>query len=108
MLIYGLKNCDKCRAARKVLLNPVFVDLRETPFARTEISTLVKNYGEDIVNKKSTTWRSLTETDRQLTTTDLLEAYPTLFKRPIIEDGEGHYTFGWTKDLMEQYQSDKK
>ena len=108
MLIYGLKNCDKCRAARKVLLNSVFVDLRETPFARREISTLVKNYGEDIVNKKSTTWRSLTETDRQLTTTDLLEAYPTLFKRPIIEDGEGHYTFGWTKDIMEQYQSDKK
>ena len=108
MLIYGLKNCDKCRAARKVLLNSVFVDLRETPFARTKISTLVKNYGEDIVNKKSTTWRSLTETDRQLTTTDLLEAYPTLFKRPIIEDGEGHYTFGWTKDIMEQYQSDKK
>ena len=84
MLIYGLKNCDKCRAARKVLLNSVFVDLRETPFPRREISTLVKNYGEDIVNKKSTTWRSLTETDRQLTTTDLLEAYPTLFKRPII------------------------
>ena len=108
MLIYGLKNCDKCRAARKVLLSSVFVDLRETPFARTEISTLVKNYGEDIVNKKSTTWRSLTETDRQLPTTDLLEAYPTLFKRPIIEDGEGHYTFGWTKDIMEQYQSDKK
>ena len=108
MLIYGLKNCDKCRAARKVLLNSVFVDLRETPFARTEISTLVKNYGEDIVNKKSTTWRSLTETDRQLTTTDLLEAYPTLFKRPIIVDGEGPYTFGWTKDIMEQYQSDKK
>ena len=108
MLIYGLKNCDKCRAARKVLPSSVFVDLRETPFARTEISTLVKNYGEDIVNKKSTTWRSLTETDRQLTTTDLLEAYPTLFKRPIIEDGEGHYTFGWTKDIMEQYQSDKK
>ena len=108
MLIYGLKNCDKCRAARKVLLNSVFVDLRQTPFTRTEISTLVKNYGEDIVNKKSTTWRSLTETDRQLTTTDLLEAYPTLFKRPIIEDGEGHYTFGWTKDIMEQYQSDKK
>lgn len=108
MLIYGLKNCDKCRAARKVLLNSVFVDLRDTPFAWTEISTLVKNYGEDIVNKKSTTWRSLTETDRQLTTTDLLEAYPTLFKRPIIEDGEGHYTFGWSKDIMEQYQSDKK
>jgi arsenate reductase len=108
MLIYGLKNCDKCRAARKVLLNSVFVDLRENPFPKMEICTLVENYGDDIVNKKSTTWRSLTEADRQLTTTDLLEAHPTLFKRPIIKDSEGHYTFGWTKGIIEQYQPDKK
>lgn len=108
MLIYGLKNCDKCRAARKVLLNSVFVDLRENPFPKMEICTLVENYGDDIVNKKSTTWRSLTEADRQLTTTDLLEAHPTLFKRPIIKDSEGHYTFGWTKGIIEQYQTDKK
>ena len=108
MLIYGLKNCDKCRAARKVLLNSVFVDLRENPFPKMEICTLVENYGDDIVNKKSTTWRSLTETDRQLTTTDLLEAHPTLFKRPIIKDSEGHYTFGWTKGIIERYQPNKK
>ena len=108
MLIYGLKNCDKCRAARKVLLNSVFVDLRENPFPKMDICTLVENYGDDIVNKKSTTWRSLTEADRQLTTTDLLEAHPTLFKRPIIKDSEGHYTFGWTKGIIEQYQPDKK
>jgi len=108
MLIYGLKNCDKCRAARKVLLNSVFVDLRENPFPKMEICTLVENYGDDIVNKKSTTWRSLTEVDRQLTTTDLLEAHPTLFKRPIIKDSEGHYTFGWTKGIIEQYQPEKK
>jgi len=103
-----LKNCDKCRAARKVLLNSVFVDLRENPFPKMEICTLVENYGDDIVNKKSTTWRSLTEADRQLTTTDLLEAHPTLFKRPIIKDSEGHYTFGWTKGIIEQYQPEKK
>ena len=108
MLIYGLKNCDKCRAARKVLLNSVFVDLRENPFPKMEICTLVENYGDDIVNKTSTTWRSLTEADRQLTTTDLLEAHPTLFKRPIIKDSEGHYTFGWTKGIIEQYQPEKK
>ena len=108
MLIYGLKNCDKCRAARKVLLNSVFVDLRENPFPKMEICALVENYGDDIVNKKSTTWRSLTEADRQLTTTDLLEAHPTLFKRPIIKDSEGHYTFGWTKGIIEQYQPEKK
>ena len=32
MLIYGLKNCDKCRAARKVLQNAEFVDIPRSAF----------------------------------------------------------------------------
>jgi len=32
MLIYGLKNCDKCRAARKVFQQADFIDIRRLPF----------------------------------------------------------------------------
>ena len=39
MLIYGLKNCDKCRAARKVLLNSVFVDLRAVSYTHLTLPT---------------------------------------------------------------------
>ena len=105
MLIYGLKNCDKCRAARKVLPNANFIDIRDYPFSRIEVSSLIVTYGQDIINKKSTTWRSLSEIDKQLPPADLLEAYPTLFKRPIIKYHNENYYFGWTSDISKKLQS---
>ena len=105
MLIYGLKNCDKCRAARKVLQSAEFVDIREVPFTVTAIIKLIDTYGDDIVNKKSTTWRSLSEIDRQLPLIELLQAYPTLIKRPIIKDLNGNYSVGWTTQIIEKFQS---
>ena len=104
MLIYGLKNCDKCRAARKVLQNADFIDIRDCPFSRMEIISLIDNYGENIINKKSTTWRSLSEMDKQLSTVDLLEEYPALFKRPLIKDYNENYSFGWTADIIKKYK----
>ena len=64
MLIYGLKNCDKCRAAGKVLQNAEFIDIRQVLFSVTAIKKLIDTCGNEIVNKKSTTWRSLPEIDR--------------------------------------------
>ena len=105
MLIYGLKNCDKCRAARKVFQNANFIDIRDSPFTRIEVASLIDIYGLDIINKKSTTWRSLSEIDKQLPAADLLEAYPTLFKRPIIRYHDDNYCFGWTGDIIKKLQS---
>ena len=103
MLIYGLKNCDKCRAARKVLQNADFIDIRDTPFSRIEVASLIDNYGQDIINKKSTTWRSLSEVEKQLSTVDLLQLYPVLFKRPLIKDYYDNYSFGWTAEIIKKY-----
>ena len=105
MLIYGLKNCDKCRAARKILQNAEFIDIREVPFSVTAIKTLIDTFGDEIVNKKSTTWRSLPEIDRQLGLIELLQAYPTLIKRPVIKDQNGNYSVGWTKQTIERFKS---
>ena len=105
MLIYGLKNCDKCRAARKVLQSAEFVDIREVPLTVTVLAKLIETCGDALVNKKSTTWRSLPEIDRQLPLIELLQAYPTLIKRPIIKDQNGNYSVGWTTQIMEKFQS---
>ena len=105
MLIYGLKNCDKCRAARKILQSAEFVDIREVPLSVTVIAQLIETCGDVIVNKKSTTWRSLPEIDRQLPLIELLQAYPTLIKRPIIKDQNGNYSVGWTTQIIEKFQS---
>ena len=105
MLICGLKNCDKFRAARKVLQNAEFIDIRQVPFSVTAIKKLIDTCGDEIVNKKSTTWRSLPEIDRQLPLIELLQAYPTLIKRPIIKDQNGNYSVGWTTQIIEKFQS---
>ena len=105
MLIYGLKNCDKCRAARKVLQNAEFIDIRQVPVSVKAIKKLIDTCGDKIVNKKSTTWRSLPEIDRQLPLIELLQAYPTLIKRPIIKDQNGNYSVGWTTQIIEKFQS---
>lgn len=105
MLIYGLKNCDKCSAARKVLQNAEFIDIRQVPFSVKAIKKLIDTCGDKIVNKKSTTWRSLPEIDRQLPLIELLQAYPTLIKRPIIKDQNGNYSVGWTTQIIEKFQS---
>ena len=105
MLIYGLKNCDKCRAARKVLQNAEFIDIRQVPFSVTVIKKLIDTCGNEIVNKKSTTWRALPEIDRQLPLIELLQAYPALMKRPIIKDQNGNFSVGWTAQIIEKFQS---
>ena len=104
MLIYGLKNCDKCKAAKKFLQNADFIDIRESPISRMEIISLFDNYGDNIINKKSTTWRSLSDMDKQLPMIDLLERYPTLFKRPLIKDQNDNYSFGWTGEIIKKYK----
>ena len=48
------------------------------------------------------------EMDKQLSTVDLLEAYPTLFKRPIIKYHNENYSFGWTTDIIKKIQSLEK
>jgi len=47
----------------------------------------------------------LPEIDRQLPLIELLQAYPTLIKRPIIKDLNGNYSVGWTTQIIEKFQS---
>ena len=61
---------------------------------------------EALVNKRSTTWRGLSEAQKSGLTREtailLLVENPTLMKRPVIEK-DGAYTIGWTKDIQSQY-----
>jgi len=61
---------------------------------------------EALVNKRSTTWRGLSETQKSTLDRDtalhLLEQNPTLMKRPVIER-DGQMTIGWTKTVQETY-----
>ena len=100
MRLYGLKNCDSCKKALKAFADAGqavdFVDLRANPVSSDVLQSWLGSVGDDtLVNRKSTTWRGLDPEQRALPALDLLMAYPTLIKRPVIQTNDAVFV-GWT------------
>lgn len=111
MIIYHLKSCDTCRKAIKALQAvghaPDLHDVRADGLDMATLTALENALGfEALVNKRSTTWRGLSEAQKdglnRETALELLEQNPTLMKRPVIQQ-DGHMTIGWTKAVQETY-----
>ena len=104
--LYGIKSCDTCRKAMKMLIESgrdvTFRDVREEPLTRETTERFLADFGEKLINDRSTTWRNLTETEKNHAPVDLLVSHPTLMKRPVIE-GEDHLTLGWDKTVQAYY-----
>lgn len=99
MEIYGLKTCDTCRKAIKALPEARFVDVRAEGVPADVMSAALATFGDKLVNTRSTTWRGLSDAERQGAPLDLLSKHPTLMKRPLIDDGDSLH-LGWTKDVQ--------
>lgn len=103
--LYGLKNCEKCRAASKWLaangIKHQQFDVRESPLGESTLRLWQNAMGwETMVNKRSTTWKGLSETERDSLNEGnaiaLLLAHPTLLKRPVLVADKGIYN-GFTE-----------
>lgn len=103
MRFYGLKTCDTCRKAEKALhakgLTPTVVDVRADGVAPAELQRFHAAFGDALLNRRSTTWRTLTEAERAGHPLTLLAVHPTLMKRPVI-DVDGRLYLGWGKDVQ--------
>lgn len=99
MRIYGLKNCDTCRKAAKALPQAEFVDIRAEGMDADLRARALDAFGEALVNRRSTTWRGLSEEERAGDPLALLASHPALMKRPLIEHGDRLY-LGWGKDVQ--------
>lgn len=95
MRLFGLKNCDTCRKALKALDTARLVDVRAEPVPDDVLHKALAQFGDALVNTRSTTWRGLTEAQRAEPAFALLRAHPTLMKRPLIES-QGQLHLGWT------------
>lgn len=93
-VILGLPSCDTCRKARKALPDASFRDIRTEPLSTDEIAALLERFGERLINRASTTWRGLPESERQNPPATLLAAHPALMKRPVVRQG-GIWHLGW-------------
>ena len=104
MKLYGLQNCDSCKKAWSQLRAAGhqidFFDIRKDPLDRSQIDELLACHGDHLVlNRKSTTWRNLAESQRLLSPEKLLAMHPTLIKRPVIFDNDTSYV-GWDQDVQ--------
>jgi arsenate reductase len=97
--LYGISNCDKVRAARRWLEQSghdyEYHDFRQDGLHPDQI-TAIK--GNQLINKRSTTWRNLNNADQALESDQkliqLLIKHPTLIKRPVLEaDQDIHFGF---------------
>ena len=98
IILYGIPTCDTCRAARKALEDAgksvVFRDVRAEPLDAETLARFHATLGDGLINRRSTTWRGLSEDARAGDPVALLAAHPTLMKRPVIE-ANGTLTLGW-------------
>ena len=97
MIIYGLKNCDVVRKARKALPEAKMHDVRDAPLSREKLESLLAVFPDSLVNKRSTAWRKLSDEARAGDQIALLQAHPALMKRPLIEAGDSYF-LGWTPE----------
>ena len=92
LTVYGIKQCDTVRKALKWLdqqgIEHGFHDFR-TDGLQTELlqAWLESEFAGKLVNRRSTTWRQLSEEQRQSggeALLALLLEHPTLIKRPVF------------------------
>jgi len=111
MKIYHLKSCDTCRKAIKALRaaghDPELHDVRADGLDAQTLNILEDALGyEALVNKKSTTWRGVSDTQKSSlnreTALVLLGENPTLMKRPVIKH-KGQFSLGWAKSVQDSY-----
>lgn len=105
MQLYGLKTCDTCRKAMKALPEATLVDVREDGVPEDILHRAQQEFGAALLNTRSTTWRGLSEAERDRPVLELLKDHPTLMKRPLIRKGDALY-LGWSPDVSVALKDD--
>jgi len=105
-VIYGIKNCDTIRKARRWLeqqhLDYHFHDYRSDGLDETQLRRWCRQLGwENLLNKRGTTFRQLPPERRQSLDEEraiaLLLEYPAMIKRPLLVQ-DNHYLLGFSPE----------
>ncbi|PAU75939.1 ArsC family reductase [Halomonas salipaludis] len=97
LTLFGIKNCDTCRRARKAMdasgVPYQYHDLREDGLSAALLEHILERVPVmTLLNTRSTTWRQLDEADKQdidaNRARELMLAHPTLLKRPLLDTGD--------------------
>ncbi|MFV0491531.1 MAG: arsenate reductase family protein [Pseudorhodobacter sp.] len=104
--VYGIPTCDTCRKALKALQGAgheaSLRDIRKSPLGAEEIAEFIAIFGDEIINRKSTSWRKASDALKGADPAEQLASEPTLMKRPVIRSAAG-LTLGWGSQVQAQY-----
>lgn len=109
MIVYGINNCDTVKKARRWLeqhdIAYQFHDFRSDGLDEATVDQWLKTLNwQQVLNKRSTSWRQLTDEQRdglsEQKAKQLILANPTLVKRPVI-NANGKLWLGFNES---QYQ----
>lgn len=114
--VYGLEKCDTCRKARNWLQRHAhaydFVDYREQRIAAETLRAWAAALGgwEKLVNRASTTWRSLPEARKSPQSaaewTLLIKEHPAIVRRPVLVTDDGAVSVGFSdKQFAQRFAS---
>ena len=102
--IYGIKNCDTVKKARKWLdaegIEHRFHDFRVDGLDKATLSGWMSELGRDVlINRRGTTWRKLSDAEKDVQSDAdaiaLLLSQPAMIKRPVFDLG-GRRLAGFT------------
>lgn len=100
LTIFGIKNCDTMKKAFTWLdskkVSYTFHDYKKGNLTADDIRIWLKDLSlDEIINKKGTTWKKLTEEEKNsISDTEkaiaLILKNPSVVKRPLIQMGKKH------------------
>jgi len=99
MIVYGIRTCDTCRKALKLMPGARLYDIRAEGLPEDVARAALARFGEALVNRKSATWRGLGEAARAEVPLALIAAHPAVMKRPLI-DADGTLYLGWGEEVQ--------
>ena len=98
LMVYGIPNCDTTKKTlnwfKENKIAFTFHDYKQEGISKATLEAWCKKTGwESIFNKRSTTWRELSEADQkkvidQFTAIKIMMAHNSIIKRPVIEIDE--------------------
>jgi arsenate reductase len=113
LVLYGIPNCNTVKKARVWLtdngIEYQFHDYKKAGITDSKIKTWLLQYPwEKLINKSGTTWRGLSDVEKEsvqdeASATALMIAITSIIKRPIIEDSNGKiYALGFDEALYKE------
>jgi len=110
--VYGIKNCNTMKKTFEFLnseeIGYVFHDYKKTNPSEEFLNQVIEKKGlSSIVNKKGTTYKKLSEEEKQQmeeveTAVPILIQKSSMIKRPILKSDQGEIVLGYEEDQIKK------